>query len=127
MAAVTPFAKRTPMQVITAVARCAAVVGIVKCHGGMALQAGDIGVRADQRETCDVMIKPKLRDPARRNMTRFTTFTELAKVQVIVGVAQTTGFGQCMFEFVGMAGLARQVAVTGRQGEAGFALVVEMG
>jgi len=77
VAAVAFIAGSTAMQIITSVARAAVTVRIVKCSGRMTLLTSDVSVRADQREACDVVVKPKLRDPTRRDMTGFAARSQL--------------------------------------------------
>lgn len=115
VAAVAFIAESTAMQVIIYVARTAVTVHIVKCSGRMTLLTSHVSVRADQGELCDVMVKPKLRNPARRNMTGLAAFSDLTKVHVIVGMAAAASSWQSRIEITCVAGNAFEVIVTGRQ------------
>lgn len=91
MATTAVVAERTAMYVVITVAGSAGAVGIVKCRGCVTLFAGDVGVRADQRKTRNVMIEHEVCDPARRNVAGFAPIAELAEMHIIVGMAAATG------------------------------------
>jgi len=123
--AVAFTAERTAMWILICVTRCALAIGIMKRCRCVTLLTGDIGMRADQGESRDVMIEHELRNPTRRNVAGFAALPDLTKVYIIVDMAAATRGRQRLIKPTGVAALARQVVVTWRKLDTGLPLVVE--